>query len=73
MQGLCDKSDKTKTMHDKAWLIAKAKKGQGLCKRAYISNKSDPAHLPFLRQKVLRALAPGYVVRRPSLREKKSR
>ena len=28
-------------MHDKAWLIAKAKKGQGLRKRAYISNKSD--------------------------------
>ncbi len=41
MQGLCDKSDKTKTMHDKAWLIAKAKKGEGLRKRAYISNKSD--------------------------------
>ena len=34
---------------------------------------SSPAHPQSLRQKVLRVLAPGYVVRSPSLREKKKR
>ena len=33
---------------------------------------SSPAHPQSLRQKVLRVLAPGFAVRTPSIREKKS-